>query len=273
MNYPKPLLPSTIEVGGMHCTKGQPLPKDLTEFLGDSEFVYFSMGSVARPQDITRAQKSEILTALGSLPYKVLLKWDTTDRSGIPSNILPSKWLPQQDLLASGKCRLFISHGGYASLVESVCHGVPMVMLPVSIDQHANAAQAVQLGIAEILPWDRLTSEGLKTAVDAALSPAHRSASRYRQQLLRSQPVPPRDLAVHWVEHVMHHGGAPHLRSVGAELNFFQYYSLDVLAFLLAVLLLALKLMVCVVRGCWRCVCGRRAVAESEAQMKRAKQE
>ena len=54
---------------------------------------------------------------------------------------------------------------------------------------------------------------------------------------MREQPVPPRTLAVHWVEHVIRHGGAPHLRSVGADLNFFQYHSLDVLAFLLTVLL------------------------------------
>ncbi|XP_043228099.1 UDP-glucosyltransferase 2-like isoform X2 [Amphibalanus amphitrite] len=274
INYPKPLLPNAVEIAGMHCTKGRPLPKELRSFLGDSEFVLFSMGSVARPKDMSASQKSEILAALERLPYKVLLKWDTTDRAGIPSNVLPSKWLPQQDLLASGKCRLFISHGGYASLVESVCHGVPMVMLPVSVDQHANAAQAARLGVAKVLRWDGLTWEDLEAAVEAALSEEHLSAARYRQQLLRSQPVPPRDLAVHWVEHVIRHGGAPHLRSVGAELNFFQYYSLDVLAFLLAVLLLTLKLLVAMVKCCCRCVCGRKAKPSSaEPESKRVKRD
>ena len=270
INYPKPLLPNAIEVGGMHCTKSQPLPKELTEFLGDSEFILFSMGSVARPQDMSRSQKSEILAALESLPFKVLLKWDTTNRAGMPANVLPSKWLPQQDLLSSGRCRLFISHGGYASLVESVCHGVPLVMLPVSMDQHANAAQAARLGVAEVLPWDLLTGQRLKTAVDAALSGSHRSAATHRRRLLESQPLPPRALAVHWVEHVARHGGAPHLRSVGAELNFLQYYSLDVLTFLLAVLLLTLKLMVVTVECCWRCVFERKPT-EFNAVGKRAK--
>ena len=253
MDYHKPLLPNVVEVGGLHCTAPGALPEELASFLGDSEFVLFSLGSVVRPQDMSAAQRVAILAALGSLPYKVLLKWDTTDRAGLPTNVLPSKWLPQQDLLGSGRCRLFLSHGGFASLVESVCHGVPLVVLPVSTDQQCNAARAVRLGIAETLTWDGLTAETLRRAAAAALSPRHRAAVRHRQRLLREQPVPPLDLAVHWVEHVIRHGGAPHLRSVGAELNFFQYYSLDVLAFLLAVLLLALKLLATMTKWVYRC--------------------
>ncbi|KAF0301416.1 UDP-glucuronosyltransferase 1-5 [Amphibalanus amphitrite] len=255
MDYHKPLLPNVIEVGGLHCTAPNELPAEVAAFLGDSEFVLFSLGSVVRPQDMSSEQKAAILAGLGKLPYKVLLKWDTTNRTGLPVNILPSKWLPQQDILGNSKCRMFISHGGFASVVESVCHGVPMVVLPVSSDQQCNAARAARLGIAEVLTWDALSAETLGAAVAAALSGGPRAAVIHRQRLLREQPVPPLQLAVHWVEHVIRHGGAPHLRSVGAELNFFQYYSLDVLAFLLAVLLLTLKLLVVVVRWMLRCCC------------------
>ncbi|XP_043191883.1 UDP-glucuronosyltransferase 1A7-like [Amphibalanus amphitrite] len=276
VHYHQPLLPNTIQVGGMHCMKPKPLPKGLTDFLGDSEFVYFSLGSVVKPQDMSPEQKAAILAALGSLPYKVLLKWDTTDRTGLPANILPSKWLPQQDILGSSKCRLFISHGGFASVLESLCHGVPLVTMPGSGDQQFNAVNAVSLGVAELLSWDELTAESLRSAMAAALSAERLAAARHRQRLMAEQPVPPRDLAVHWVEHVMRHGGAPHLRSVGAELNFFQYYSLDVLAFLLAVLLLALKLLIAMLKCCCRCVCvrrTRRVPAETKPKAKRAKRD
>ncbi|KAF0310199.1 UDP-glucuronosyltransferase 1-8 [Amphibalanus amphitrite] len=276
VHYHQPLLPNTIQVGGMHCLKPKPLPKELTDFLGDSEFVYFSLGSVIKPQDMSLEQKAAILAALGSLPYKVLLKWDTTDRTGLPANILPSKWLPQQDILGSSKCRLFISHGGFASVLESLCHGVPLVTMPGSGDQQFNAVNAVSLGVAELLSWDELTAESLRSAMAAALSAERLAAARHRQRLMAEQPVPPRDLAVHWVEHVMRHGGAPHLRSVGAELNFFQYYSLDVLAFLLGVLLLALKLLIAMLKCCCRCVCvrrTRRVPAETKSKAKRAKRD
>ena len=126
------------------------------------------------------------------------------------------------------------------------------------------------------LSWDRLTAQTLQETIGAALAPERLAAARLRQQLMRDQPVSPRQLAVHWVEHVIRHGGAPHLRSVGAELNFFQYYSLDVLAFLLAVLLLVLRLMVAMVKCCWRCVCTKKASKEpsgSKPKGKRAKAE
>ena len=270
VHYHTPLLPNVIQVGGMHCMKPQPLPKDLTDFLGDAEFVYFSLGSVVKPRDMSPEQRSVVLSALGSLPYKVLLKWDTTDRAGMPRNVLPSKWLPQQDLLGSGRCRLFITHGGFASVLESLCHGVPMVTMPVSGDHQFNAINAVTIGAAEMISWDQLTSQTLKDTIAAAIAPERLAAARYRQQLMREQPVPPRELAVHWVEHVIRHGGAPHLRSVGADLSFLQYYSLDVLAFLLAVLLLVLWLLVLVVKLCWRCVRGSVRGSREEAARQQA---
>ena len=219
IDFPAPLLPNTIQVGGMHCTEPKPLPKELTDFLGNDEFIFFSLGSVVRPQDMSPEQKSAILTGLGSLPVKVLLKWDTTDRTGLPANILPSKWLPQQDILGHRNCKLFVSHGGFASLLESICHGVPLLVMPVTGDQQGNAVTAGRLGMGETLTWDALTPESLNSAIRTAMSADRREAARYRQRLMREQPVQPRDLAVHWAEHVIRHGGAPHLRSVGGDLK------------------------------------------------------
>ena len=40
------------------------------------------------------------------------------------------------------------------------------------------------------------------------------------------------DTAIYWIEYVIRHRGAKHMRYPAADLNFFQYYSLDVMAFL-----------------------------------------
>ena len=171
IDYSKALLPNVVEVGGMHCTEPQPLPKDLADFIGDSEFIFFSLGTVARSQQLSQKQESVILETLGTLPFPVLLKWDRDNITGIPVNIFPSKWLPQQDILGSSNCRLFVSHGGYASLVESVCHGVPMVMMPISADQYFNARNAAGMGMAETLSWDDLTPQTLRSAITSGPCP------------------------------------------------------------------------------------------------------
>lgn len=45
----------------------------------------------------------------------------------------------------------------------------------------------------------------------------------------------PLDTALYWVEYVIRHHGAPQLRTVALELNWFQLYLVDVMAFLLLI--------------------------------------
>jgi hypothetical protein len=52
-----------------------------------------------------------------------------------------------------------------------------------------------------------------------------------------------KETAAYWVEYVIRHRGAPHLQYPGVHLNFLQTNSLDVIAFLVAVIYVALKLI------------------------------
>ena len=68
---------------------------------------------------------------------------------------------------------------------------------------------------------------------------------------LRDQPHDPVTRAVYWIEYVIRHGGAPHLRSPELDLNWIQLNNLDVVAALLAVLYfiywLLKKFILCVI--------------------------
>lgn len=56
--------------------------------------------------------------------------------------------------------------------------------------------------------------------------------------ILRDNPIPILDNAVFWIEYVIRHKGAPHLQTTANRLYWFQYYLLDVIAFVSFVLLL-----------------------------------
>jgi len=62
-------------------------------------------------------------------------------------------------------------------------------------------------------------------------------------ELSRDRPINAQDTAVYWVEYVIRHKGAPHMHYPGADLNFFQGASLDVIAFLFAVFYVIIKLL------------------------------
>jgi glucuronosyltransferase len=61
------------------------------------------------------------------------------------------------------------------------------------------------------------------------------------------------DTSVFWVEYVLRHKGAQHMRYPALDLNIFQRNSLDVVAFILLVLYVSLKVTIFVTkRGfCW----------------------
>ena len=53
-------------------------------------------------------------------------------------------WIPQNDLLADPRVRLFITHAGLNSIIESVYHAKPVIMFPIGLD-HPNIAQMAVL--------------------------------------------------------------------------------------------------------------------------------
>lgn len=72
----------------------------------------------------------------------------------------------------------------------------------------------------------------------------------------RDQPMKPLDTAVWWSEYVIRQKGAVHLRSAARDLNFFQYHSLDVIAFVLTLILFVLYVVKCFIKFLWKKLCG-----------------
>ena len=70
-------------------------------------------------------------------------------------------------------------------------------------------------------------------------------------QLMRDSPRTPLEKTGDWIEYVLRHGGARHLRAQVFNMPWYQYYLLDVMAFLVAVVVM----VVMVIRLACRCLC------------------
>lgn len=53
----------------------------------------------------------------------------------------------------------------------------------------------------------------------------------------------PMDLATFWIEFVIKHRGAPHLRNPGLNLRWYEYYYLDVAGIALVIFYILIKLL------------------------------
>lgn len=60
--------------------------------------------------------------------------------------------------------------------------------------------------------------------------------------IFNDRPIKTLDKAVYWVEYVIRHKGAHHLRTAAVELEWYQYYSLDVMVFLISLIMLFMSI-------------------------------
>lgn len=140
MDDAQPLPPSVIPVAGLHIKKAKPLPVDIESFIDASHIgaVLFSLGSNYRSDSMDANTKNAFIEAFRQLPdYHFLWKFETTmGASSIPANVLIRQWLPQSDILAHPKTKLFFTHAGLLSAQEAIWRGVPMLGMPFAFDQH-----------------------------------------------------------------------------------------------------------------------------------------
>ncbi|XP_047711971.1 UDP-glucuronosyltransferase 2A2 isoform X1 [Prionailurus viverrinus] len=233
--FPRPYLPNFEFVGGLHCKPAKPLPKEMEEFVqssGEDGIVVFSLGSMVR--NLSDEKANLIASALAQIPQKVLWRYKGKKPATLGANTRLYDWIPQNDLLGHPKTKAFITHGGTNGIYEAIYHGVPMVGVPMFADQPDNIAHMKAKGAAVEVNINTMTSEDLLKALRTVINePSYKENATRLSRIQHDQPVKPLDRAVFWIEFVMRHKGAKHLRPAAHDLTWFQYHSFDVIGFLL----------------------------------------
>ncbi|XP_041857090.1 UDP-glucuronosyltransferase-like [Melanotaenia boesemani] len=258
LEWPRPLLPNMVLIGGINCAKKAPLPADLKEFVdgsGDDGFIVFTLGSMVSNMPEEKAKL--FFDAFRQIPQRVVWRYTGALPKDVPKNVRVLKWLPQNDLLAHPNAKVFMTHGGSHGIYEGICNGVPMLTFPLFADQGDNVHRMVVRGVAEKLSIFDMTSETLVAALKKLIyDKSYKERMVELSQIHLDVPVQPVDLAAFWTEFVMRHKGATHLRVAAHDLNWIQYHSLDVIGFLVIILItvlwLTMKCCLFFTRKCFR---------------------
>ncbi|XP_035527278.1 UDP-glucuronosyltransferase 1A1-like [Morone saxatilis] len=252
LEVPRPLMPNMVQVGGINCNMRNPLPEDLKSWVsGEHGFIVFTLGTMV--SDMPEETTAVFLEAFRQIQQKVIWRYTGQVPAGVPENVKMMEWVPQNDLLAHPGARAFITHAGSHGLFEGLCHAVPMVMVPISGDQPDNAQKLASKGAGVVLDIFSITTESLLQGLNDIIND-----TRYKENvqklstLHKDRPVDPLDLSVFWTEFVMRHKGAKHLRPAVHDLNWLQYFCLDVIALLATVVLVFVILTVKCLKLCLR---------------------
>ncbi|KAK4872337.1 hypothetical protein RN001_014366 [Aquatica leii] len=234
----RPRVPVVVPIGGNHQVPPKFLPKELKTVLDSATngFIYFSLGSNVKSKDLPDALRQAILETFAELPYTVLWKYELENLYGKPKNVFISKWVPQVDVLRHPNIKLFITQGGFLSMEEAISAKVPIIGIPFIADQWRNVQKVVELGFGLSLDRKNLNKAQLKKAIiEVVTNPIYQNTVTRLADLAKDQPMTSMDRAVWWIEYVIRHKGAKHLRSRDLDIPWYQYYLLDVTGVLLAV--------------------------------------
>ncbi|XP_043660169.1 UDP-glycosyltransferase UGT5 [Drosophila teissieri] len=234
----RPNVPAVIEVGGIQV-KEQPdaLPQNLEKFLSEAPqgAILLSLGSNLKKDHLKADTVQKMFNVLSKLQQKVIWKWDDLEHvPGKSANILYSKWVPQDDVLAHPNITLFITHAGKGGLTEAQYHGKPMLALPVFGDQPPNADVMVRQGFGVKQSLLTLEEDSFLQGIREVLeSPKYATAVKSFSNLYRDRPTSARETLIYWVEYVMRHHGAAHIQSPVVHMSYIEANNLDVYAVIL----------------------------------------
>ncbi|XP_006816169.2 UDP-glucuronosyltransferase 2C1-like [Saccoglossus kowalevskii] len=237
--FPRPLMPHVIPIGSFTAEKVKPLSKELDDWIrgsGDHGIVVFSMGSQTR--DLGRNLTVDIASALSRLPQRIVWRHDGETPNTLGSNTkIVKKWMPQNDLLANPNTRLFVTHGGASGVHEGLHHGVPMLCIPIYGDHYDNAAKMKSKGIGNYIDYKTMTPDSFyQMMTDIITDDRYKKRAQKLSAISRDKPMTAEESVVYWVNYVLKHG-TDHLISQVPNLSWYQYFLMDVAAFVVVVAL------------------------------------
>ncbi|GAA4919265.1 MGT family glycosyltransferase [Nonomuraea thailandensis] len=108
-----------------------------------------------------------VIGGAAGLPWHVVLAVGGVDPAAlgpIPPNVEVHAHVPQLAVLR--RARVFVTHAGMGSTMESLHFGVPMVAVPQMAEQRANADRIAELGLGRALPDSGLTGSQVWDAAE-----------------------------------------------------------------------------------------------------------
>ncbi|CAH1799064.1 unnamed protein product [Owenia fusiformis] len=234
IHYPAPYMPHVISIEGFFLmSEIEPLNTEYSNIMnkaGEHGIIVASFGSMQRRLDPKTSKKFAI--AFAAMPQTVIWSYEGPLPKGLGNNTIVKKWYPQESLLAHPSTKLFVTHCGASALFQALHYATPIVGVPFFWDQPFNChklTHKVKSGKTVLLT--EMTSEKLKNTMQEVISDKrYKDNANKAADIYHSQPIDPKKKLMYWIEYVIKHKGAHHLRSDAENnLNFFQYYLLDII--------------------------------------------
>ncbi|GMR46178.1 hypothetical protein PMAYCL1PPCAC_16373, partial [Pristionchus mayeri] len=246
-DFPRPTSHKIVEIGGITVSGGRDLLDEKWSSILDArpKTVLLSFGTGAQAYMMPESYKNAIREMIAAFPeVTFIVKYEKAEDGFSKSlpNVVEGTWLPQRALLKDARLSAFFTHGGAGSTTEATHAGVPLIVVPIMGDQLRNGRLIERLGTGIKLDKDSLASSAdLISAMTRILDEkSFKPKAKIAADQLRQAPFSPREKLVRNMEFMAKFGPLTQLDHYGTQLYTFQYYLIDVFAFLTLVVIVVL---------------------------------
>lgn len=126
--------------------------------------------------------------------------------------------------------------------------GIPMITMPIFVDQPHNSIRQQHHGFGKHLDFWTFTSSQLsKTIREVINNSTYRDAIGQASRIYRDRPMNAKETTSYWTNHVVQFG-ASHMRSHAYDMPFYQFLMLDIIAVVLAIVIVIIIGLFCIIR-------------------------
>ncbi|EYC31666.1 hypothetical protein Y032_0003g1176 [Ancylostoma ceylanicum] len=238
LEFARPTTAKIVHVGGIALPEKAPMTKEFRELMEREDrdgVVYISFGSVVPTIKMPTYFREAIFRVTRAFPRITFIwKKDSDDIAPEIPNLHSFPWLPQQALLDHPNLLCFVSHAGLNSVLEVTRSGKPSILVPIFGDQFRNARLVEAKNTTVLIMKEDFNSETFEAALRQVLTDNSFSVRAKRlASLMVAKPFPLKERLLSTVEFSIQHGKINDLDVHGRNLNALQYYSIDVVIFLL----------------------------------------
>ncbi|KRY43128.1 putative UDP-glucuronosyltransferase ugt-60 [Trichinella spiralis] len=247
LEFPRPLLPTVLYLGDLLPPKSSRLSTEWQHVVEaeNAGIILFSFGSVIKADLIPWEIKKELLDAFSRFPnYTVVCKLsvDESQKHYLPPNVKLFDWIPQRELLDHPKLKLFITHAGYNSLLETAKVGVPMITIPLFGDQLSNALRAERQKLSLVLSKLEITSENLENKMKIILeNETYFNRAKQFAGFIHDKPLSNADMLIRYMDITIRRQQL--VRSAVLNLNVMQEFNFDSIILATSAFLILLSLV------------------------------
>ncbi|XP_055384252.1 UDP-glycosyltransferase UGT5 [Condylostylus longicornis] len=242
---PNAFLPHVKEVGGAHINHYQGkeirLPNDVLNFIEESfnDVIYINIGGNSNTSELPEEKFKELLKLINELEkmnLRIILRWENFKTSIKSNNLYVKYWLPQQEILAHSKVKLFITTGGSMSIMEAVFYEKLIICIPILPQHEVNIKRIKSQGYGAIIEnYEHLNAASILSKIKNLINnETYYENNKKISQKFKNVPNNPMNLSTYLIELLIKEKRFDYLKSsYYIQMNFIQKELIDVMLIIL----------------------------------------